>query len=143
MAETPDHVGHHFALEIEDTTVGYFHSCSGLEAEYETYPYSEGGLNDFVHQLKGRKRYGNLTLTRGVTRNNSLLEWFNTSKTRTERGSITIKMYDANLQLVQSWAFSAAWAVKYSGPRVDADGANGMSIESLEIAHEGLVPGVT
>jgi phage tail-like protein len=142
MAETPDHVGSHFALEIEDTTVGYFHSCSGLEAEYETYPYSEGGLNDFVHQLKGRKRYGNLTLTRGVTSTKSLLEWFQTSKERSARGSITIKMYDAQLNVVQTWAFSAAWAVKYSGPRVDSE-SNGMSVESLEIAHEGLVPGVS
>ena len=60
--------------------MGYFLSCSGLEAEYETYPYSEGGLNSFVHQLKGRMRYGNLTLTRGVTTNKSLLEWFQTSR---------------------------------------------------------------
>jgi phage tail-like protein len=142
MAETPDHVGSHFSLEIEDSVIGYFYSCSGLDAEYETYPYSEGGLNDFVHQLKGRKRYGNLTLTRGVTKNKSLLEWFQTSKERSQRGSVTIKMYDAQLQLVQSWAFAAAWAVRYSGPKVDAEGS-GISIESLEIAHEGLVPGVS
>ena len=142
MPETPDFVASHFALEIEDTTVGYFLSCSGLEAEYETFPYSEGGLNDFVHQLKGRKRYGNLTLTRGVTTNKSLLEWFQTSKERSQRGSITIKMLDGSLQVVQTWAFSSAWAVKYSGPRVDSQG-QGMSIESLEIAHEGLVPGVS
>ena len=140
--ETPDHVGSHYALEIEDMTVGYFLSCSGLEAEYETYPYSEGGLNTFVHQLKGRMRYGNLALTRGVTTNKSLLEWFQTSKERSQRGSVTIKMLDQRLEVVQQWAFSAAWAVKYSGPRVDAEG-QGMSIESLEIAHEGLVPGVS
>ena len=103
--------------------MGYFLSCSGLEAEYETYPYSEGGLNSFVHQLKGRMRYGNLTLTRGVTTNTSLLEWFQTSKERSQRGSITIRMYDASLREVQTWAFSSAWAVKYSGPRVDSAGA--------------------
>lgn len=141
MPATPDHVGSHYALEIEDATVGYFLSCSGLEAEYETYPYSEGGLNTFVHQLKGRMRYGNLTLSRGVTTDKSLLEWFKTSKERSQRGSITIKMLDQRLEVVQTWAFAGAWAVKYSGPRVDSDG-QGMSIESLEIAHEGLVPGV-
>ncbi len=143
MADSPDYVGSHFALEVEDVVMGYFLSVSGLEAEFETYPYSEGGLNDFVHQLKGRMRYGNLTLSRGVTRDKTLLEWFKTSKKRSERGAITIKMFDAQLNLVQSWAFSAAWAVKYSGPRVDAGDSSGMSIESLEIAHEGLVPGVS
>ena len=141
MPETPDHVGNHFALEIEDTTVGYFLSCSGLQAEYETYPYSEGGLNTFVHQLKGRMRYGNLVLSRGVTTSKALLEWFQASKERTQRGSVTIKMFDARLEVVQTWAFAAAWPVRYTGPQVDAQGL-GMSIESLEIAHEGLVPGV-
>jgi phage tail-like protein len=141
MPQSPDYVGSHFVLEIEDTTVGYFLSCSGLEAEYETYPYSEGGLNSFVHQLKGRMRYGNITLTRGVTTDTSLLKWFTSSKERSERGSVTIKLLDSTLTVVQTWAFSAAWAVKYSGPSVDSNGT-GMSIESLEIAHEGLVPGV-
>ena len=142
MPETPDHVGNHFALEIEDTTVGYFLSCSGLQAEYETYPYSEGGLNTFVHQLKGRMRYGNLVLSRGVTTSKALLEWFQASKERTQRGSVTIKMLDARLEVVQTWAFAAAWQVKYTGPQVEAEG-QGMTIDSLEIAHEGLVPGVT
>ncbi len=142
MPDTPAHVGNHYVLEIDDTPVAYFLSCSGLEAEYETYPYSEGGLNSFVHQLKGRMRYGNLTLTRGVTTNKSLLEWFQTSKERSERGSVTIKVLDPGLAVVQTWAFSAAWAVRYSGPGVGSEG-QGMSIERLEIAHEGLVPGVS
>jgi phage tail-like protein len=142
MPETPQHLGSHFVLEIDDTTIAYFLSCSGLEAHYETYPYSEGGLNSFVHQLKGRMVYGNLLLSRGVTTNKSLLEWFQTSKERSQRGSITIKLLDQQLEVVQTWAFSAAWAVKYSGPTVNAEGV-GMSIESVEIAHEGLVPGVS
>jgi phage tail-like protein len=142
MPESPAHVGNHYVLEIDDTPVAYFHSCSGLEAEYETYSYSEGGLNSFVHQLKGRMRYGNLTLSRGVTSNKSLLEWFQTSKERSERGAVTIKMLDQRLQIVQTWAFAAAWAVKYHGPQVGSEG-HGLSIESLEIAHEGLVPGVS
>lgn len=140
--ETPTQVGNHYVLEIDDTPVAYFQSCSGLDAEYETYPYSEGGLNTFVHQLKGRMRYGNLTLTRGVTGGKSLLEWFHTSKERSKRGSVTIKMLDQTLQPVQTWAFSAAWGVRYQGPQVDANG-HGMAVESLEIAHEGLVPGVS
>jgi phage tail-like protein len=142
MPEPPTTLGSHYVLEIDDTPVAYFRSCSGLEAEYETYPYSEGGLNTFVHQLKGRMRYGNLTLTRGVTANQSLLEWFQTPKERSQRGAVTIKLLDRRLQAVQTWAFAAAWAVRYRGPEVDAD-SQGMSVESLEIAHEGLVPGVS
>jgi phage tail-like protein len=144
VTETPNYVGRHFVLEVGDTGIGHFLSCSGLEAEYETYPYAEGGLNTFVHQLRGRLRYGNLVLTRGITKNKALLEWFQSSKERPERESVTISMLDPTLQVVQQWAFSSAWAVKYSGPKVNTDvDGEGMSIESVEIAHEGLVPGVS
>jgi phage tail-like protein len=142
MPQPPEDLGSHYVLEIDDTEVAYFSSCSGLQAEYETYSYSEGGLNSFVHQLKGRMRYGNLILTRGVTKNNTLLSWFQTPKERPQRGSVTIKMLDRRLAVVQTWAFSAAWAVKYMGPDLMAN-SHGMVVESLEIAHEGLIPGVS
>jgi phage tail-like protein len=142
MPESPDQLGSHYVLEIDDTTVAYFSSVSGLQAEYETYPYSEGGLNSFVHQLKGRMRYGNLILTRGVTKNNSLLSWFQSPKERSERGSVTIKMLDNTLSVVHTWAFAAAWAVRYTGPDLNGE-SQGMVVETLEIAHEGLIAGVS
>lgn len=140
--ESPDKLGSHYVLEIENTVVAFFNTCSGLEASYETYPYSEGGLNTFVHQLKGPLRYGNLTLTRGITANNELLKWFKSPKERSQRGTITIKMLDNQLNPVKTWAFSAAWAVRYTGPSLDVN-QQGMSVESIEIAHEGLVEGVS
>jgi phage tail-like protein len=144
MVETPEYVGRHFVLTVGDAGVGHFLSCSGLQAEYETYPYAEGGLNTFVHQLRGRMKYGNIVLTRGVTKSKALLDWFQSSKERPQRDSVTISMLDSTLQVVQEWAFSAAWAVRYSGPEVNVEVAGeGMSIESVEIAHEGLVPGVS
>jgi phage tail-like protein len=130
-----------FALQIDDTTAGYFLGCSGIRAEYETYPYGEGGLNTFVHQLQGRKRYGNITLTRGVTSDKKLLEWFMKPKERESRGSVTINLLNNDLTSVQTWAFAAAWVVRYSGPEMSA-ASSGQAIETLEIAHEGLVPGV-
>jgi phage tail-like protein len=138
--ESPTDAGVHFMLEIQDTVVAFFTTCSGLEASYETYPYSEGGLNTFVHQLNGPLRYGNLTLTRGVTASNDLLKWFNSPKERSQRGTITITMLDNQLREIKTWAFAAAWAVKYTGPGLDSN-QTGISIESIEIAHEGLVEG--
>ena len=140
--ESPNELGSHYVLEIQDTVVAFFHTCSGLEASYETYQYSEGGLNTFVHQLKGPMRYGNLTLSRGITANNELFKWFKTPKERAQRGTITIKMLDNQLNPVKTWAFAAAWAVRYTGPGLDVN-HTGMSVESIEIAHEGLVEGVS
>jgi phage tail-like protein len=140
--ESPNELGSHYMLEIQDTVVAFFQTCTGLEASYETYPYSEGGLNTFVHQLKGPLRYGNLTLTRGITANNELLKWFKAPKERSQRGTITIVMLDNQLREVKTWAFAAAWAVRYTGPSLDVD-HQGMSIETIEIAHEGLLEGVS
>jgi phage tail-like protein len=142
MADEPLALSKTFVLEIEDVTVGYFLGCSGVDAEYETYSYGEGGLNTFVHQLPGRLRYRNLVLSRGVTSGQELLKWFQKCKERSSRGAITIKMLRSDLTVEQTWAFAAAWAVKYTGPEVNVE-SDGMAIERLEIAHEGLVPGVS
>ena len=139
---TPDVLTGVFALQIEDVTAGFFLGCSGIRAEYETYSYGEGGLNTFVHQLPGRQRYENITLTRGVTSDKKLLQWFLKHKERNSRGSITINLLNRDLSTVQTWAFAAAWAVRYAGPELSAESGT-MAIETLEIAHEGLVPGVS
>ena len=138
----PEVVGTHFMLEVEDAVVGYFTECTGLEAEYETLPYAEGGQNMFVHQLRGRLRYQNIILKRGITSSRAMLEWFQSNKERSSRGGMTIKLLDRDLTVIQTWAFGCAVPVKYVGPTTSTDGT-GMAIESLEIAHEGLTPGVS
>jgi phage tail-like protein len=142
MAEEPWVLSKTFLLEIDDVFLGYFLSCSGVDAEYETYSYGEGGLNTFVHQLKGRMKYRNLVLSRGITSSKALLDWFNQSKERSARGSLTLKILNSELQVEQTWAFASAWGVKYTGPDVNIENG-GMAVETLEIAHEGLVPGVS
>jgi phage tail-like protein len=141
VPEAPNIVGGHFMLEVEDAVVGYFTECTGLQAEYETYPYAEGGQNMFVHQLRGRLKYSNLVLKRGITSSRAMLDWFQQNKERPNRGGITIKLLDRDLAVIQTWAFSCAVPVKYVGPTTTVEG--GMAIETLEIAHEGLTPGVS
>lgn len=138
----PEVVGTHFMLEVEDAVLGFFTECTGLQAEYETYPYAEGGQNMFVHQLRGRLRYSNIVLKRGITSSQAMLEWFRQTKERSSRGGMTIKLLDRDLKVIQTWAFSCAVPIKYAGPTTSTDGT-GMAIETLEIAHEGLTPGVS
>lgn len=142
MPDPPYVVGNHFLLEVEDAVLGYFTECTGLEAEYETYPYAEGGQNMFVHQLRGRLKYSNIVLKRGITTSRAMLDWFQQTKERAGRGGMTIKLLDRDLSVIQTWAFSCAVPVKYVGPNTTADGT-GVAIETLEIAHEGLTPGVS
>ena len=140
--EIPEVVGSHYQGTIDDVLMGYFTECSGLSAEYETYPYAEGGQNMFVHQLRGRVKYSNIVLKRGVTSSTHLLKWFQANKERSSRGGLTIKLLNRDLQVIQTWAFSCAVPIRYTAPNVSTE-ASGMAIETLEIAHEGLTPGVS
>ena len=73
----PDPVaGMSFKVSTKDAQIGYFAECSGITAEYEIEEYAEGGENAFVHKLRGRMRYPNLSLKRGVTHETALLDWF-------------------------------------------------------------------
>ena len=108
MPEIPEVVGCHFQVEVEDALLGYFSECTGLEAEFETYQYAEGGQNMFVHQLRGRMKYSNIVLKRGITTSKAMLNWLQQTKERSSRGGITIKLLDRDLSVVQTWAFSCA-----------------------------------
>ena len=68
-------VGMFFSVEA-GATIGYFTEVSGLAMEYEVEEYKEGGVNDFVHKLRGRAKFPNLVLKRGITSNEEFTKWF-------------------------------------------------------------------
>ena len=90
----PDPVGElRFMVTVDDDTrIGAFSECSGLSAEYEILEYQEGGENRFVHRLRGRVKYPNLVLKRGVTHEEHFLQWFLAAKDRGERGAVTVTL---------------------------------------------------
>lgn len=53
-----------------------FSDCDGLEMTMETKTIREGGNNTQQIHLVGPVSYGNLTLKRGMTRNQDLWKWF-------------------------------------------------------------------
>ena len=65
-----------FYVEIAGVPQAVFTEVSGLQIETEITEYEEGGNNDFVHRLPGRTKIGNITLKRGMTSSNELLQWF-------------------------------------------------------------------
>ena len=50
-----------------------------------------------------------------------------------------MKLLDSRAQTLRSWAFAGACPVKWRGPTLASGSAN-LAVETLEIAHEGLVP---
>ena len=134
-------VGFLFSLELDGMKVGYFSECSGIQVEYEVLEHPEGGQNDFVHKLRGRKKYPNLVLKRGITSNVALQKWIFETKEWDQRGQVTVTMFSHDYQPVRKWAFANAFPVKWQGPSMKG-GVNDLATETVEIAHRGLVPTV-
>lgn len=130
------HVGMFFMVEA-GPTIGYFTEVSGLAMEYEVEEYKEGGVNDFVHKLRGRAKFPNLVLKRGITSNEAFTQWFAACREKLERREVTLTMLDQTLKPVRVWAFVGAFPVKWTGPDFKAH-AEGAAIETIEIAHQGL-----
>jgi phage tail-like protein len=127
-----------FKIEIPGRSIGRFAECSGLSVEYDVTEYAEGGNNDFVHQLRGRVRYPNVTLKRGVTYEDALLKWFYAIEKPSERPTVTITLLNPLGATIRHFALRAALPVRWTGPAASS-GTGGAATESLEIAHQGFV----
>jgi phage tail-like protein len=140
-AGLPDPVGElRFQVLIDDAVIGAFAECSGLTVEYDIMEYQEGGEQRFVHKLRGGLKYPNLVLKRGVTYEDTLVQWFfDRSDDREQgRGNVTLNLLGDDGAQVRSWSFASAFPVKWSGPSFSAKSTN-VATETLEIAHQGFV----
>ena len=120
--------------------VGVFRSLSGLEINFETLDYSEGGNNDFVHHLPGPVHYPNLVLAWGMTSDQQLQDWFFRTHVKAERQDVILTLHkqkDDTTNDVRKFTFADAYPVRWSGPTLASDTAD-LWNETLEIAHSGL-----
>ena len=131
--------GLHFKVKIGSESIGMFTECSGLTVEYEVFNWEEGGQNEFVHRLRGRAKYPNLVLKRGVTHESALGKWFFDCRDKTKRNLVVVQLVGPDGKTVRTWSFANAFPVKWTGPTFNA-GANNVATETLEIAHEGFAP---
>jgi len=134
------HPGSRFYVEIGGVTQAVFTEVSGLTVEMAVEDVEEGGNNDFVHRLPGRCKVGNLTLKRGLTNSGEFLKWNLevAAKKNFSRKNITVIIYNPDGTEWTRWSFRNAYPVKWSGPQIKSDDTS-CAIESLELAHEGLI----
>ena len=127
-----------FHVEIEGIEEAGFTECSGLQVETEVFSYEEGGLNNTVHQLPGRSKFSNITLKRGVTNSNELWDWYYKVITGdVKRKNVSVVLYGCDYSEVMRWNLANAFPVKWVGPNF-VSGENNASVETLELAHEGI-----
>ena len=130
----------HFKVEWGGKNVG-FSEASGLTQELQLIEYRDGNSPDYsTIKMPGLHKYNNITLKRGVMKgDNEFFKWLNTVKLNTiERRDLTISLLNEKHEAVMVWKAHNAFPVKVEGPGLKASG-NEVAIESIEIAHEGLV----
>ena len=130
----------HFQADWGGVRIG-FTEVSGLDAETEIIEYREGASLEYSkRKMPGMQKYPNVTMKRGVfASDNDYFKWWNTVALNTvERRSVTISLLNEKHEPVMVWKVKNAWPAKIASTDLKADG-NEIAIESIELAHDGLV----
>jgi phage tail-like protein len=130
----------HFRVEWGGAKIG-FSEVTGLTVETDVVEYRDGSSPEY-HKIKmpGMQKFGNVTLKRGIFQgDNDYFKWWNTVALNTiERRDITISLLNENHEPVVVWKIKNAWPTKVQSTDLKSDD-NGVAIETIELAHEGLV----
>lgn len=130
----------HFRVEWGGAKIG-FSEVSGLSVETDVVEYRDGSSPEF-HKIKmpGMQKFGNITMKRGTFQgDNDYYNWWNTVALNTiERRDVTISLLNENHEPVVVWKIKNAWPSKVQSTDLKSDD-NGVAIETIELAHEGLV----
>lgn len=130
----------HFQVEWGGTKIG-FTEVTGLDITTDVIEYRDGASPEY-HKVKmpGLQKFSNITLKRGIfAGDNEFFLWFNTVQLNTiERRDITISLLNEEHAPVFVWKIKNAWPTKITPTDLKADG-NEVALETLELAHEGIV----
>lgn len=132
--------GYNFLVEIDGITRAGFRECSGLDSTQDPIEYREGNEKPLTaRKLPGLIKYSNISLKRGITDDVELWDWRKTVMDgKVERKNGSIVLLDDTGEEKARWNFVNAWPTKWTGPTFNATG-NEVAIETLDIAHEGVV----
>jgi len=128
-----------FLVEIDGITRAGFRECSGLDTSQDPIEYREGNEGLTARKLPGLNKFSNITLKWGTSDDADLWDWRKSamSGSVTRKNGSIVQLNELGEEKVR-WNFREGWPTKWTGPSYNATG-NEVSIETLEIAHEGLV----
>lgn len=118
-----------------------FTEVSGLDREIEMIEYRDGYNPEYSKvKMPGMVKYSNVVLKRGMFHGLESYEtWYNTIvMNEVQRRTVTIKLLNEQHQPIITWRLNNAWPVKIQSTDLKADG-NEVAIDTMELAHEGLV----
>jgi len=130
----------HFQVEVAGEEIP-FSEVSGLDIEVQVIEYRDGSSREYSsHKMTGIPKYSNITLKRGILPHDSFFfTWINnTALNKPDRRDLTISLLNEEHSPVRIWKVKRAFPVKLLGPVLKATD-NEVAIETIELAHEGLV----
>jgi len=131
----------YFSVDIDTQKNLAFQEVSGLDTETQIIEYRASNSKQFsTIKMPGIAKFGNITLKKGIFVNdNNFWAWYSQIKMNTiKRVTVVIKLLDEQGNPTMTWTLQNAWPTKIQGTDLKSDG-NEVAVETLEIAHEGLV----
>ncbi len=131
----------YFSVDIGSATDLPFQEVSGLEIDTDPIKYRHGNSTTFSEiKMPGLIKYSDVTLKKGVfATDNQFYEWISAIKLNTyTRLTVVIRLMDETNTARMTWTLTNAFPIKITPTDLKSD-ANEAAVESLVLAHEGLV----
>jgi phage tail-like protein len=135
-------VGHSFGLEIDGITIKGITEVSGLKMEQDVIELKQNGPDGkyVIKKLPGRRKAGEVTLTRGLTGDQSFEKWVKDSqfgKMKEARKGGAIIVFDYEGTALKRYKLTNAWPKSLEIGSLKA-GDTSVLTEKLVITYEDL-----
>ncbi len=138
-------VGHSFGLEFDGVQIKSITEVSGLKMEQDVIELKENGPDGkyVIKKLPGRWKSGEVTLTRGLTEDNSFEKWikdcrFGKMGDARKGGAIIFYDFEGNafkrVKLMNAWAKSLEYGTLKAGDTSVLTEKLVLTYERLEVA---------
>lgn len=132
-----------FNFDAQDKTDIRFQSVTGLDSTLDTEQIKEGGENRFEHVLPVRRKYGPLTLKRGLLKpsDSELTKWLKQAfddEMVVPRPTVTISLLDEQHNVLMHWTINNVWPRSWKLGELNAE-QGAVLIETLELNYNRLL----
>ncbi len=130
---------YNFIVDIGQGVQVNFSEVEGLGMRIKPIDYREGGGAPAVRKLAGRVEYNEVTFRWGMSESLELWNWLTKSvEGNVERREISVMMLKPDGTEYFRYNLHNAWVCEWNAAKLNAMD-QGVAIESLVIAHEGLI----
>lgn len=135
-----------FKIKIDNVYVAGLSKCGALKKTTEMAEWREGGDPSTGRKLPGKTKYDAVTLTAGVTHDDTFEQWANlvnnfqsdaNMSLKNFRKDIVIDVFNEAGQKALSYKVYRCWVSEYQAlPELDAS-ANAVMIQTIKLENEG------